>query len=511
MKKKNNKIVLGTSLAPFNFEKQIKAINSWLENGFRIISCNSKEEIEILLKEYVDIPIEFVEIKRNAESIIGKKLPFIQDILEEASNRAEEVCGFINADIILSHMPSGMDVFIRQEVQKSIIIVHRNEINCLENIESLNWDLHFDGIDLFFLDRSLVRGFFNDGFYVQSVWDLCILIKCKILKIQIKELVNPIAFHEKHAIQWNFENSNLLVQKFMKKYFVQKEISYKKALDLYYNILYEDCRQICFCQNKEYHCLFLLDRKSNTTVKSITKQDYKNIEIGYSEEEKVKADIVFYIKGDLKFSEVFCKAVIYIIEQFKCTSLEIGRFFISSKSEKYFYNELNRNINTIKQINQDCSVYTLVTCNDKTLKKKYGMFYYPLIYEKLNLFDDSISRNICITEKTYIMPAGNRAMEWYNNYRNYINFEIAGYLDNNKEGNDTLGMKIYPVDIIKKEKENVFVIVASKYYYGEIVEQLRKIIKNDRILNAGFMIAIKDNIICYFDIEKYKERWSRIE
>ena len=38
-----NKIVLGTSVSPRNIEKQIYAIRTWIENGFRVISCNVKQ------------------------------------------------------------------------------------------------------------------------------------------------------------------------------------------------------------------------------------------------------------------------------------------------------------------------------------------------------------------------------------------------------------------------------------------------------------------------------------
>ena len=144
--RRENKIILGTSLAPFNIEKQMKAVKTWIDNGFQVISCNIKEEIEILREMFSDIPVEFVEIKRNAE----KNLPYIQDILEEASDRTENVCGFINSDIFLSDMPSGMYGYIEHEAKNSIIIIHRNEINQLEDIKNLDWKLHFDGIDMFF-------------------------------------------------------------------------------------------------------------------------------------------------------------------------------------------------------------------------------------------------------------------------------------------------------------------------------------------------------------------------
>ena len=119
-------IVLGTSLAPVNIEKQVKSVKSWIDNGFYVISCNPKEEIEMLKESFTDIPVEFVEIKRTAEEICGKKLPYVQDILDVASRRAEKVCGFINSDIMFSHMPERMYDFILNEASKSIIFGRRD-------------------------------------------------------------------------------------------------------------------------------------------------------------------------------------------------------------------------------------------------------------------------------------------------------------------------------------------------------------------------------------------------
>lgn len=502
--RRENKIILGTSLAPFNIEKQMKAVKTWIDNGFQVISCNIKEEIEILREMFSDIPVEFVEIKRNAE----KNLPYIQDILEEASDRTENVCGFINSDIFLSDMPSGMYGYIEHEAKNSIIIIHRNEINQLEDIKNLDWKLHFDGIDMFFLDKALVNGFFDDGFYVQSVWDLCILIKCKMLGITMKELVNPIAFHQRHTIKWDFEKSELLVKKFMEKYFYQQKHPYKKALDLYYSILYADCQQICFCGDMKVHCLFVLDRKSDITVESIYQQDYPNIEVGYYRKEEYKTDIVFYIKGELIFSKVFCKAVVYIFQQFHCTSLDIGRFFISNKNGRYSYNELDRNISMIQKINETCSVFIHTVRKNGVSNKKHGILYYPLVYEKLNLIDGSVSKLLHIRGNVYIMPAGIRAREWYHNNSNHINFKIVGYLDNNIQSSDITEMQIEPVDIISNKKEDVVVIIASKYYYDEIEEQLGRIINKDKILNAGLMLEVGINGILYFDIDKYNKKWK---
>ncbi len=501
----DNRIVMGTSLAPFNFEKQMKAVQSWIENGFYVISCNTKEEIHVLKDVFANISVEFVEVERTAENICEKKMPYIQDILNIASSRAEKVCGFINSDIMLSHMINGMYEFILEEAKDSLIFGRRNEINQYADIENLNWDVNFDGIDLFFMDTYLVKDFFDDDFYVQSGWDLCILIKCKLLGIRIKELVNPVAFHLKHKIQWNFKETGMLVKKFMEKYFGTSENSYRYASDLYYEILYNGCQQICFCTTQKYQCLFILDQKNSKTVNSINAQDYLNKEVRYSDVDKDFFDIVFYIHGELVLNNIFCKTVIYIMEQFNCGILNIGRFFISERNGSAYYNCLSRNLKIVKQLNEQNNMFTKVIFGKR---KKSGTLYLPISHEAINDSDRQIKDIHTLPTKAYIMPAGVRANEWYDTNKDNFGWKILGYIDNDRSkiGSEINGQKVYPVEVLKNDRDDVFVIVVSKYYSVEIEEQLSNIIDKDKILNANYIFDINsDAAIDYFSFDKYRE------
>lgn len=503
-------IVLGTSLAPVNIEKQVKSVKSWIDNGFYVISCNPKEEIEMLKESFTDIPVEFVEIKRTAEEICGKKLPYVQDILDVASRRAEKVCGFINSDIMFSHMPERMYDFILNEASKSIIFGRRYEINQYIDIESMDWEINFDGIDFFFIDTHLAHNFYNDDFYVQSGWDLCILIKCKLLGIKIKELVNPIAFHVRHKIKWDFKETGLLVKKFMKKYFNLNEQTYSNASDMYYRILYEDIQQICFCNSQKNSCLFVLEQNNDKTVKSINSQEYLNKEIHYSDNEKELFDIVFYIYGELVLNKIFCKLVVYIMETFDCRSLKIGKFFISEMKGRLFYNQLSRNLEIVKKINTDSDTLTNVI---RKKGKKEGILYLPVSHEIININDLDVVNARATNAKAYIMPAGVRAGEWYDMNKDRISWEIVGYIDNdiNKVGGEIAGKHIYSIDILENKREKVFVIVASKYYSSEIEKQLSRIIDKSKIINANYIISLNsDANFSYFNFEKYMKNRNKI-
>lgn len=499
------KIVLGTSLAPFDFKKQEIAVNSWIKNGFRVVSCNTKNEIEILEEHFGRLKVEFVAVERDATSIVGKPLPYIQDILDTVAQGTEQVCGFVNSDIIMADMPDGMLDFLVREADNSLIFVHRNEIDCINDINNLNWRIHFEGIDLFLIDRKLAHGFYDDGFFVQSVWDLGILTKCDIMGIKVKELVNPIIFHLRHTLKWDFETSYYLIKEFSNKYFKNQENVYKRAWDSYYNILLEKCEQICFYQMKGYSCLFVGDLDDVETIKSIENQDYENIKISDRWEKEKSYDYIFNIKKGVIYSKVFCRIAMYIMERFDVKKLEMGRFFVSLIEKEPVYNELNRNINLLEQINEESRLNTLVLRNTK--KVKQGKLLLPVSYEKVDINNRNIISHKMLRGQVYLMPAGIRANEWYNINHNKLSYvQIKGYIDNNKE---KLGLRsgvpVYSTDRLKQEHE-VCVIIASKYYSKEIYQQLCKILSNDKILNASQMLYIDDEgVIYYFDREKYKK------
>lgn len=507
---KSNTIVLGTSLAPRNIEKQVKAVLSWVENGYYVIACNTKEEIKILKQAFENIPIEFMEVEKTSKN----NLPYIQNILDIVSDKTNKVCGFINSDIILVPFPKGINELIVSEISDSFIFVRRNEIQQYSDIQELNWEPHFDGIDLFFIDKSLVKNFYNEGFYVQSIWDLCILLKCKILGIKIKELMNPIAFHRKHSIKWNFKDFCGLVEQFMKKYYGLDKGSYKDALKMYYTILYEDCIQICFCDReviRKYKCLFVLNEEYRNTIQSVYNQESYEVEIRNSDKEKDHFDFIFYVHGNLVVSNIFCKVIIYIMEQFHCDFIGIGRYFVSQDENGRYFNELNRCIDMLKKINKECDIFTYICKKNKNMKSEKVLFL-PISYELIDLYDNKIVDIIAPKGLGYIMPAGVRATEWYWNNNKNLKMNIIGYIDNDtsKIGKMILGKEIYPIEILAKDEDQISVIVASKYYMNEIEEELKKFIIEDRIYNTNNMILLENNgYIYYFNLKKYRDNIKR--
>lgn len=504
-----NRIVMGTSLAPYNFEKQMIAIKSWIENGFDVVSFNCSEEIEILRPYFQETGVQFVEIERDASEEAGKRIPYIQDILEGAGERSEHICGFFNSDIFLGKMTPELYRFIYNEANQSLVFTRRNEVTDFEDIDKMDWTIHFDGLDLFFVDKKLVPDLFDEGFYVQTTWSACFLEKCRMENIHTKELVNPIAFHKRHSIQWNFEKNNKLVEEFWDKYYKTKEGAFEKALAQYYHIILEFTERICYCSSYEKKCLFVLNEENSETRTSIKEQEGVQVTVAGNDVQQGEFDYTIYIKKKVLMDKTFCKLAIYLMEQYDLCELNMGRFFVSLINGKFVYNNLNRNMNIIKEINEESQVFTVVHRNNSAALRKRKMFL-PVLYERIEMDDCNIVERRKAEGIAYLMPAGVRANEWYeiNRYR-LKKIEVKGFLDNNaeKKGKVLAGKSIYSTEELVKNDKNEWVILASKYYNHEIKQQLMQFIDEKRIIDTGYLLKIDDiGDFYYFNLKKYGQQ-----
>lgn len=502
------KIVMGTSIAPHNIEKQIISIKSWIESSFQVISFNCKEEIEILEPYFCELGVEFVEISRNAELIAGKKVPFIDDILKGVSRKTKHICGFFNSDIYLKNVTSQMYQFIYEETNQSLVFTRRNEVLDYNDIEKMNWKIHFDGLDLFFVDRNLVQDLFDDGFFVQTTWSACFLEKCRMKGIRTKEMLNPIAFHKRHSIQWNFETNNRLIEDFCCKYYQIQKGAFERALNQYYCNLLMCTEKICFGGGGDERFLFVTTKGDEEIIKCIQAQEDVETKIANSEIEQSGFDYTVYIKGKVYLEKVFCKLAIYLMDQFSLSQLNIGRFFVSEKDGINMYNNLNRNMSVVEKINEIAQTYTVIYKNDGK-EMKQGRVYLPVSYEKINLSDSYVVR-LKPTGVAYLMPAGVRASEWYEiNKERLNNLEIKGFLDNNPEkvGKNLGDRSICNIEELTRTRKDFWVILASKYYSTEIKKQLLEIVNRERILDVGYILEIDSRGNFYsFDLEEYKKQ-----
>jgi len=126
---------------------QALCIQSWIGNGFRVLSVNFADEIPALAERYPGVT--FIPTARDARQWTGRKNPYIADLLLALKDAEEPVLGLINSDLLFEpstawaeHLPS--------RVAETMVVAHRYNTHSLQH-GALR---RFQGLDCFFFDKS---------------------------------------------------------------------------------------------------------------------------------------------------------------------------------------------------------------------------------------------------------------------------------------------------------------------------------------------------------------------
>ena len=497
---------MGTSMAPTEIEKQILCIESWIKNGFLVRIFNTESEIDTL-KEYICSPgIEFVSIKRDAYEVAGKRLPYLQDILDAVADETEQICGYFNSDILINSVEDGLLDYIREEALNSIIILHRNEINAKEDIDNLNFDINFDGIDAFFADKKNVCNLFDDEAYVQTTWDSFLIGYCRRRNISLKTLLNPICFHFRHKLRWDYARVEKSYNMLAKKWFKDSEDSRRQLFYEKYETLYSYADDKVYLSNIESKVVYVVDKVNNDIISAIKSQGISNYDVVSSEKGRYfdAEGIVIHIPQGVLLRKVFTKWVLYIMNNFDIYELIIGSFFVSDIDGRIIYNQLNRSIQQLKQLNKEDVFCIRIVNSKKAHKNKTAKLMYPICYRNVSV-DATYIDVIPQAEKTYLFPAGYRAGEWYAVNRFCLKNDICGFVDNDEKkiGKKMAERDIYTFEVLTRNPETKLVIVCTKYYLKEIHEQLRE--NGIKYLDGDMIMLVNNDSIFSFNQKEYIE------
>lgn len=200
----------------WEIEKQKKAMQTWEAIGFRVISCNVPEEIELLQKVFPQVT--FIELERSGKEKTGKPFPFIYDILQILNSNVheeKELCGIVNSDIFLKKISADEIRAHFVKYEKRILIMHRYDI---DDESDITGEYYFSGIDAFFFQKSCISYFPDKGFMLgRPEWDHWFLYEAQKAGMQILEIKNKIAFHIKHKQRWTPAESNSMASNQIKK------------------------------------------------------------------------------------------------------------------------------------------------------------------------------------------------------------------------------------------------------------------------------------------------------
>ena len=95
-----NVVIIATSIAPKNIERQQAAIQTWLDLGFSVVSLNTAEEVKQLQPIYQGV--SFHTATRHGRQKYHKPYIYIDDILSYLQYHGTKICGIVNSDIYLT-------------------------------------------------------------------------------------------------------------------------------------------------------------------------------------------------------------------------------------------------------------------------------------------------------------------------------------------------------------------------------------------------------------------------
>ncbi len=197
---KNSDIIIVTTIAPGNTEKQRTAIESWRSMGFSVVSLNTRDDIKNLQPIYSNIV--FHEVNRDAMAETGRSLIYLDDIFSYICNYGTKICGIVNSDIILKE-DSRFVSFVAEKADNSMIISSRTDTDSLDFTEGNRYNL---GFDIFFFDRQILKKFPSSEFFIGLPWwDLWVPFTACQKGINLNKMDSDIGFHIKHKINYSNE------------------------------------------------------------------------------------------------------------------------------------------------------------------------------------------------------------------------------------------------------------------------------------------------------------------
>jgi len=186
-----------TSISPGhkNFDNQQRAIQSWKDAGYKVVSLNSKEEIELLK----DFDVTFVPTIRHNKLIFGKPYVLVSAIIDYLKEVNSEYSLIINSDIIIKDSSRITDK-LKDRSKDGIIIMNRMDFKDDINKATI-YDLGFDG---FFINGKYLESFPQSILCLgQCHWDYWLPYVASINGVKLLLQKEPYIFHQNHAVQYS--------------------------------------------------------------------------------------------------------------------------------------------------------------------------------------------------------------------------------------------------------------------------------------------------------------------
>ena len=180
-------VKLITTIAPFDFVRQQRAISTWLGLGYDVLSVNSKTEIEVLKNHFPNV--FFVETENIGD---GYDKPYVR--LNAITDLITEPALVINSDIEI-HKPINPVIG-----EKEIIIYQRSDYD-LNTATARRFQ---SGFDAFYLTPEFCKLIPNTNLVIgQCHWDYFIPMLAIKNKWSIKMPRRSHMYHKKHVLAYD--------------------------------------------------------------------------------------------------------------------------------------------------------------------------------------------------------------------------------------------------------------------------------------------------------------------
>ncbi len=197
-------ILLATSIPPrlsrrwseeHTEDYQALCVQSWTRAGFRVVSLNAAEEIPPLAARFPEV--KFVAAERDARAVVGRRLPYIADMLALLADGAEPVVGIANSDILFE--PHGNWAGLQAVADAQTVIVGQR----YDTKGLIGGALHklIGGYDYFFFARGAVNALLAQAppFAIGLPWwDYWLPLSLALKGWRMRLLERPAAIHLNH-------------------------------------------------------------------------------------------------------------------------------------------------------------------------------------------------------------------------------------------------------------------------------------------------------------------------
>lgn len=193
-------VLIGTSIAPFGIAKQQRAVQSWLDLGFRVLSLNVQHEIDELAPLFPGV--RFVRADRDGRRAAGKPYVYLDDLLATLAREAQGVAGIVNSDIVL-RAGQGLREFLAAQAADALVYGSRIDVDGLDD-ETGN--RYHRGYDFFFFGRHLIAKIPSAEFMLGVPWwDYWLPAAFIMQRLPALRLDTPLAYHKRHGANYSGE------------------------------------------------------------------------------------------------------------------------------------------------------------------------------------------------------------------------------------------------------------------------------------------------------------------